>query len=391
MKGALNQGAPFFIQQKIFGCDKIMKLVYIFTLLCSLTLLSSNATDSVSYKDCLRKAYQAQSVYKVEEAEHWFREALRLDPSDPAVRLALARTLFAQLKNTEALDQVQKVLGQHPQNAEAHYFLCRYYWKIDKNIEKAKNHGELANEYDSNHIGAKTLLGEIYISEHSYNKAESIYRELLEIDKNLNNAYVGLGNALIKQETYEEGIQVLQKAIKKDPKNPAPHRILATAYAKIGQREKAREEQKLYQTLKSNLQRIENLLRDLHTDPENAQRWFDLGKEYIRQRYPVEKAIEAIKKGLHFDFKQAEMHNLIGTLYLNVNQLNPAKKHLKYAVSLAPEDANIYNNLGVACLLNQDFKEAVKYLSKSIELGNNDPGVKQNLKIAKMKLQEKDL
>ncbi len=366
-----------------------MKRFYLITFLIYFTASTGFTNSDFSYEECLRKAYQAQSVYQIEQAEQWFRKALELGISDPAIQLALARTLFAQLKNDEALEQVEKVLEKNSNHAQAHYFLCRFYWKVEQNIEKAEQHGRLAAQNDLKHVGARTLLGEIYISQRKYSEAEKVYRELIEINNKSTEAYVGLGNALVKQEKYEQGIKILKRAVKIDPKYPEPHRILTTAYAKNGDRENAKNEQKQYQTLKTKKQYIENLLRDLHEKPENAQLWFDLGKEYLRQRYPTEKAIEAIKKGLHFNKNHPQMHNLIGTLYLNDDQVELAKKHLLYSISLDPENANVYNNLGVACMLNDEYKEAVTYLKKSIKLGNKDPGVKRNLEFVKMKLKEK--
>jgi tetratricopeptide (TPR) repeat protein len=81
----------------------------------------------------------------------------------------------------------------------------------------------------------------------------------------------------------------------------------------------------------------------------------------------------------------------IGTVYLNVGDLETGKKFLERAIEINPNETSALVNLGAYYLKTGDFKNALYYLEKAKEMGNESPHLFYNLGVAYFKTGKKDL
>ncbi|MBZ0256568.1 tetratricopeptide repeat protein, partial [bacterium] len=170
---------------------------------------------------------------------------------------------------------------------------------------------------------------------------------------------------------------------------PDAFRFLAQAFAKAGEREKAKKMRERFQALQDAKVRLDDLQRLVRREPDNPQRWFACGREYVKQKN-ADEAIHAFEIGLELDPNDNAVHAMLGALYLLKEKPLEALDHLEPAAKALPNDANTQNQLGVCYLMLEDYPRAVEQFEKAIALGGANPGVQKNLEIASRKaLQEK--
>ncbi|MBI4551254.1 MAG: tetratricopeptide repeat protein [Candidatus Latescibacteria bacterium] len=91
-------------------------------------------------------------------------------------------------------------------------------------------------------IQSRTFLASTYLQMNKMVEAKKEYEEILKIDAEHPDALTGLGNILLVEKRYTEGVVLLQRSIKARPGHMFTHLLLAQGYANSGQLDKAREE-----------------------------------------------------------------------------------------------------------------------------------------------------
>lgn len=77
-------------------------------------------------------------------------------------------------------------------------------------------------------IDVRAQLGKLYLTTERENKAEAMYRELLQLRDDV-TFYANLGLAYYRQEKFLEACQAYQEALNRDPKNPERSAALGRA------------------------------------------------------------------------------------------------------------------------------------------------------------------
>lgn len=95
---------------------------------------------------------------RLDEAEHWFREALRVEPSSQDARLNLGAILAAGGRPSEAIPLFRQVLAVAPRDAGAHYNLGLTLAGMDR-VEDAIRHYSAALAADPSHWNARNNIG----------------------------------------------------------------------------------------------------------------------------------------------------------------------------------------------------------------------------------------
>jgi thioredoxin-like negative regulator of GroEL len=122
-------------------------------------------------------------LHQYAEAELEYRKLLKLHPHSLPIRLNLARTLYYQSKNDEALNLLEQI-PLHQRGEEV-----------------------------------KVLLADIHLSLQHYNEAESLYREYLQQYPEDQTSQLNLAKVLSWQKKYEPSVEIYRHLLSNDPDN----------------------------------------------------------------------------------------------------------------------------------------------------------------------------
>jgi tetratricopeptide (TPR) repeat protein len=368
-------------------------VLFRFCLMCFLIALALNLhgfsqeMDSQNLEVYLKQAQLAEQRYQYQAALEWYEKALELKPNDTAIMISMAEQLIGLEQLDETAEILRNVLEIDKVNVDAHIYLGIYYRKLKEDLEMARYHFQLAIQSDPTIKRARVLLGELYINLLDYPSASKMYTELLEIDPKSYQGLLGLGKTQLKQKHAKEAIQNFLKAIKLRNDEPEPFQLLAQAFAREKQREQAQKCMELFHLKDQQKDRIIELTRVVRHNPDNANNWFQLGKEYTRQKQEL-KAIDTLLKGLEIAPNRYDMHGLVGSLLLNQKQASLAEKHLSLAIKHDQDNGDLLNNLGVCYMFQRKYNQAREAFEKAIQLGTDNPNIRKNLDAAILKLQE---
>ncbi len=175
------------------------------------------ATAPTSIPALEMDADAAEQQGKWDQAEKDYRKILEQNPRYPAIHFRLARLILSRPNPpSDFADQAKKELQQ-----------------------------EL--EIDPANAGAEYVLGELARQAQDLPEAVKHFTKATELEANFADAYLGLGMSLLAQKNYADAVAPLEKAVKLQPRNPAGHYSLATAYARTGRKEDAERELALQQ------------------------------------------------------------------------------------------------------------------------------------------------
>jgi tetratricopeptide (TPR) repeat protein len=160
------------------------------------------STQSMNY---LAKTYQAQK--KNDEAVKIYKNSLALDPTQDTVHLALANIYLEGKKFTDAEKEFKQAIKLNPTDTVAPY-----------------------------------TLGQMYQQQGRYPEAETQFKKVIRMAPGDANPLYALGATYNKEKKYADAVTVLEKAVKLKPKMQAAHLELGTAYAALGDTNKAQQE-----------------------------------------------------------------------------------------------------------------------------------------------------
>ena len=183
----------------------------------------------------LAAAWYARGDY--EQAARYFFEACDLNPSDPKPYMFLGKVQSIEIVKlpgyTERLARFAKL---HPDYAWANYYYAAGLWKQRKGPEDSETPA----------------------------RVRKLLEEAVRLDPGLGAAYLQLGIVYSDQNDDVNAIAAYQKAIAVSPGMDEPHYRLGQAYARTGQKEKARRELETYQQVsKKSAEEVERERREI--------------------------------------------------------------------------------------------------------------------------------
>ncbi len=139
--------------------------------------------------DCTTGNYTAHNNFgnaladegREQEAMAQYREAVRINPSDPDALANLARLLFKEGETGEAMAQYQEALRINPESAPIHEYLGMDLFRMGRVNEAAGEFRE-ALRIDPEYADAHICLGNVMLSQGRAEDAMAEYRSVLQID-----------------------------------------------------------------------------------------------------------------------------------------------------------------------------------------------------------------
>jgi len=120
------------------------------------------------------------------------------------------------------------------------------------------------------------------------------------------------------------------------------------------------------------------LLQDaVKQDPKNVAVWIKLGNLFMDSaRYP--EAIDAYEKALELDPKNVDVRVDMGTCYRRVGRADRAAEEFRESISINPLHPYAHRNLGVVLAFDlNDKKQAIKEFEEFIKLSPDTPDSQQ--------------
>ena len=199
-------------------------------------------------------------------------EAMRLDRSDPSIRLSLITIYRGEGRLREAAEELEILIAERPRWAEAHrqLGLVRVGLKDHEGaLAELREAARLADLFWSNHAS----LGRAYYDLGRYGEAAVSFGRVIElrpespwgysmlgstrhamddpaeaarlyrlaIEKGSTAAYANLGLIDYEVGRFAAAVESYREAVKRDPRSPLLQLNLADAYAQLGRTEEARE------------------------------------------------------------------------------------------------------------------------------------------------------
>jgi len=278
-----------------------------------------------------------------------FRRALELDAHLTNARYDLGVACFSSGQFDEARQAFQQVLRDDPRHAFSLYFLSRLDL-VEENLDTAIRGFQLL-------LKQKPVADELYY----------------------------LGSAYFRKGNMEDAVRVLQQAATRKPNDYRIPLLLARAYQKTGQDEKATEQATLSEKLRDSYHRKSQEILDctvaLNSQPlesavQRCQQLLDgtdstklvtLGV-LLAERQLFDQAIPPLTKACRLDPENYEPHFNLGLTYFRMKNYRQAKKPLETAVSLRPESYDALALLGSALFALGDDYAAVQHLRHAHQL-----------------------
>ena len=149
-----------------------------------------------------------------------YRQALKLDPAAPDIRVPLAVLILehpsAQDDWKEALELLSKEVELNPGNAQAEYEMGEVYRKHDRTTD-----------------------------------AVAAFKKAIELDPRFVEPRLGLAKILRDQHQAQEALSILEPARESAPQNAALHFLLSQVYRDLGRAADADHEQDIFRQLQS--------------------------------------------------------------------------------------------------------------------------------------------
>lgn len=171
-----------------------------------------------------------------------FEKLARMDPDAPSVFCALGDAYIASGDFTRGEGAYERAVALEPADAASFYYrMSNSYFgaEIFDRAEKAVRKSLAHSPYSPLYFCA---LGDILIKQGKFDEGVSSYDKAIDIDPHGAGVYCNrLGKAFAKDQHHEKAIAAFERAIHSDPKNPFYYLCLMDSCAEEGFDEKARE------------------------------------------------------------------------------------------------------------------------------------------------------
>jgi predicted O-linked N-acetylglucosamine transferase (SPINDLY family) len=250
------------------------------------------------------------------DAAVWMQRATEANPLQPIYFSNYGNVLQDSGRWADAVPQYQKAIALDSKYADATYNLGNALQKI--------NQHESAIEYYRRAIALNPMWAEAHL--------------------NCGNAYDVLGR-------YEEALQCYIKVTQCNPSYSGGYINLANVLVKLGRHAEA--------------QAVHSQGAAMSSDPYLA--YVAAGEFFLGNSKFIE-AAERFELALKIKPMDPVVHQILGTTYFKIRDLNRAAGYFKKAIELKPDYADAYNGLAMALVKAGHFRDAEACFRKALEI-----------------------
>ncbi|HTV04618.1 MAG TPA: tetratricopeptide repeat protein [Acidobacteriaceae bacterium] len=193
-----------------------------------------------------------------EPAVEVFQTATQRFPDSVRLQIGLGMALYARGLYEGAIGALMRAVDLSPTNPHGYAFLSKAYESSPKQasevIQRFQRYAELEpNNAKAQYYYAMSLWKGKQLEDSSLNvpQVEGLLQKAIALDGSFADAHLQLGNLYANQHEYQKSIPEYQRALELDPSLSDAHYRLGTDYVHVGQKDLARKEFAIYQTLRS--------------------------------------------------------------------------------------------------------------------------------------------
>ncbi len=377
---------------------------------------AAEASDHASayYHYMLARRYQELAGINnrgeyLDRAIEEFRKAMAADPDSLFLRVELAELYFRMGRIAEAVRDCEAVLAINPDQIDAHRLLAHIYWRTlaqsqpeqstRESLGKAIVHFEALSRLESKDPDNLLVLGRLYRMNNQNDKAEEVYKKILNASPDSRQALDGLAQlyfdhgdfdqvvlllkkipveemdarhlgmlafALQQEQDFDGAIELYEKSLAASPENADVRRAYADALASAGRYAAARTE-------------LEKIIR---LQPEDGMAHLRLG-QILRQegkfdaaRKELERARVLMQDSLEVPFQQVMLEDAAGNEDKAIEILldlvkQTEKPNGQYTVSEASNRAIFLERLGLIYRSQEKYDKAIESFRQAGALGGD--------------------
>jgi protein O-GlcNAc transferase len=244
---------------------------------------------------------------------------------------------------------------------------------------------ELENKYLTT---ANNNLGSIFEQQGFLDAAIESYQQALRLKPDYAEAFYNLGNVLQKQGKLGAAIEFYQQALNIKPEIAEAHNNLGTIFQLEGQLDAAIESYQRALEVKPNYAQaycnlgnvyqqqslldaaIRSYQQAFRLKPDYTEAYYNLGNVYQQQGL-LEAAIESYQQALQLKPDYAETYHNLGNVLQKQGKLDAAVKSYQKALNIKPELSEAYNNLGTVLHQEGKLDAAIESYQRALEVKPN--------------------
>ncbi len=244
-----------------------------------------------------------------------------------AATLAAAARLLQTGNAAGAAENLERILGHHPDHPEALHLLGIASYRLgERETGMARIARSLALAGDR--AGFHFNFGQILQAESRPDEAAGSYRRALELEPGHSGAHNGLGGILVARGRLDEAVACFRRALEADPGAAAIHNNLGRALADLGAGEEALD----------CFRRVAGLRPDAPAAHNN------LGN-LLRTRGAFDDAIVCYRRALDLDPGFAAAYNGLGNALMEQYKFDDALAAFRRFLEIEPNFPNVHSNL----------------------------------------------
>ncbi len=193
-------------------------------------------------------------------------------------------------------------------------------------------------------------------------KAEDIYRKILEINPNHSDSLHFLGFIAYQTGKDDAATDFIRKAIQTNPLSAVYHNTLGAVLKRQGNFDEA----------------VESYQKAVKINPNYGEAYYNMGNA-LNLRGRTEEAVTAYRKVLAINPKNPEAYNNLGASLKDQGKLEEAIECYKKALEIRPNYAESYNNMGAALKNQGKLEEAIDCYNKALAINPNNAEAHYNL------------
>ena len=271
-------------------------------------------------------------------------------PNDLNIKINSIIELHSSGHISEALDAVQTLISQHP-NESLLYNISGVCYKATGQLEMAIKCFEEAVKLKPNFADAHYNLGLTLQDLNHLDAAIESYQATLDLQKSYFKAHNNLGIIYKELGQMGDAVKSYKKAIDLQPNFAEAHNNLGTTLQEMGQLDEAAN---CYE-------------RALDIQPDYIEVHNNLGNT-LNLLGQTDEALNSYKQALSINPDYADAHNNLGIIHHEMGQLDEAIKCYEKTITINPENAEAHNNLGVTLNKLTQFHEAINCYEQALAI-----------------------
>ncbi|MBU0946305.1 MAG: tetratricopeptide repeat protein [Proteobacteria bacterium] len=320
---------------------------------------------------------------EIEEAIQLYTDILLLNPEDETILLRLGFLYSQENRTTDAEKAFKKALALNPDSLFAHLYLARLASQIGDFVEAAKWYEKGLELNWSANLALE--LADFYSVLEKYDRVEALYRSVLNLVPNDEQASLGLVHILLLQDREEDALEELRRLRELSEETEQIDMITSRLYLRSGKldeaakilgpivaNDKSSEAAYMLGVIRyeeKNFAEAMEILGKILPDSSPYQDSISLQVRILMENKQEQQAIVLLKHVLKDEIGNTPaLYALLASLYMEQNMMAEGYQVLEDALERYPDNEQLYFEYGL--LLEQDGKQqqAIVSMEKVLEL-----------------------